>query len=82
MMKVELIRSGEKIIYHTGFLAKDRDPEFSKLKRHEALDLDTLARQLHDASNRGEGELFQRKIEENNYAYFFAKKATNKKKFY
>ena len=74
MMKLELIRENEKIIYHTGFLAKDREPEFSKLKRHEAIDLDEFATNLWQASKRGEGELTQRKIEENVYAYIFTKK--------
>jgi hypothetical protein len=81
-MKVELIRTGEKIIYHTGFLAKDRVPEFSKLKRHEALELDMFAKQLRNAATKGEGELTQRKIEDNIYAYFFEKKERPQKKYY
>lgn len=72
-MKVDLIQSGEKIIYHTGYLAKDRAPEFSKLPRHEAMELDGFAKRLWDASQKGEGVLTQRKIEENIYAYIFQK---------
>jgi hypothetical protein len=82
MMKVELIRGGEKIIYYTGFLAKDRVPEFSKLKRHEALELDLFAKQLHSAYKKGEGTLTQRKLAKNSYAYLFIKKQNPQKNYY
>lgn len=72
-MNNKMIRAGERIVYHTGFLSKDRNPEFSKLKRHEALDLDAFATQLYNSSMNGGGVLSQRKVDNEVYEYYFTK---------
>lgn len=59
-------------IYHTGYLAKDRDPEFTSLESTEkALELDKLAKRVLKESQKGNAILTQRKLGINNYEYMF-----------
>ena len=64
----------EKFMYHVGLLAKDRDPEFSKLSYDEAMHLDTIARNIMKANEAGNVELSQVKIDEGVYEYYYTKK--------
>lgn len=72
------IRPGQSVVYHTGFLTKDREQGFSNLPRDERIKLHALAAELLEASDRGEGFLTQKKVGDNLYAYIYTARANSK----
>lgn len=64
----------QHIIYHTGNLATDRNPEFSKLTRSASEKLGNIADNYWNEANNGNGILIQEKISRNEFNYIFIKK--------
>ncbi len=65
------LRRSEKIVYHTGFLASDRDRKSagSRQNNQRAANVCLIARTAMGLSNRGAVHLTQRKLKEGVYEY-------------
>ena len=58
-------------LYHTGMLARDRDPDFTPLGTTEAaMELDRLATWWMQHAELGKAILFQRKIGPERFEYY------------
>lgn len=59
---------GDQLVYHTGYLANDRDPQRTEDK-DRAVALNAIANRLHDALEQSRVTLCQRKVGDMRYVY-------------
>ena len=69
---------GERISYHRGFLAIDRDAAFSHLPRTKRAELDRLARRALALARGGLVHLLQRRHDRGNYEYLICRRRVPK----
>lgn len=62
----------ECLLYHTGMLARDRDPDFASTKAaaEAAKELDHLATWWMQHAEKGKAILFQRRIGQEQFEYY------------
>ncbi len=60
---------GDILQYHRGFVLIDRDPQLSRLRKHDREELNRMCRRAHWAAERGLAHLLQRRHGEYDYGY-------------
>lgn len=68
-------KPGDRIIYHTGFLMWDRDPDNSKIGDKERHRIDTLAKSVRKAYEEGLCYLLQKRVDKRYGCEYIAVKA-------